>query len=99
MDGDMVNKVFVAVICLVILAVGIFVMTVFITTTEMSTTRTEAYNVTDPAVDFYVNLTFNPSQKPTAEQYNGITWVNVNAADIEWSGTKQVIIEHEGMQG
>ena len=99
MDGDMATKVLTVIFCLIIMGVGVFVVTMFVTTTETSTDRMETYEVADPSVDLYVNLTYNPSQKPTAEQYNGIEWVVVDPADIEWSGTKQVIIEHEGMQG
>ena len=99
MDGDMANKIMVVVVCLILLGVGIFAITMFTTTTQTVADRTETYPVVDPSVDLVVNLTYNPSVKPTAEQYNGISWVAVLSADIEWSGTKQVIIEHEGMQG
>jgi len=99
MNGDMASKVLVTIVCLLILGVGIFVVTMFVSTTEMTSDRTETYPVADPSVDFVVNLTYNPSIKPTAEQYNGIAWNTVNSANIEWSGTKEVIIEHEGMQG
>jgi len=99
MEGNTPEKILIVVVCLIILGVGIFAVTIFVSTTGMTADRTETFNVADPSVDLVVNLTYNPSIKPTAEQYNGIAWVTVLPADIEWSGTKQVIIEHEGMQG
>ena len=99
MDGDIANKILVVIVCLIIMGVGIFAVTMFTTTTQTVADRTETYPVADPSVDFVVNLTYNPSKKPTAEQYNGIQWVAVGSTEIEWSGTQQVIIEHEGMQG
>jgi len=96
---DTPQTVLTTIIILLLLGVGIFIITIFVTSTGTVSDMTETFTVTNPSVDLVVNLTYNPSVKPTAEQYNGISWVAVGAADIEWSGTKQVIIEHEGMQG
>jgi len=99
MDGEFANKILIVIICMMMLGVGIFVVTMFTTTTQTQSDRIETYAVTNPAVDLVVNVTFNPAAKPTAEQFNGIEWLAVGAADIEWNGFRQVIIENEGMQG
>lgn len=96
---DMPQTILMTVICVLLLAVGIFIITIFVTTTDTVSDMTQTYKVTDPSVDQHVNLTYNPAVKPTVEQYNGILWVAVPPTDVEWSGTKLVIVEHEGLQG
>jgi len=96
---DMSTKVVAVIICLLLLAVGIYIITIFVDTTGVETSKIETFSVSDPSVDLTVTLGYNPSVKPTVEQYNGISWNAVATADVEWSGTKTLVIEHEGMQG
>jgi len=96
---DMSTKILTVVICILLLAVGIFIITIFVGTTGIDTSKVETFSVADPSVDLTVTLGFNPSQKPTVEQFNGISWNAVSTADVEWSGSKTLVIEHEGMQG
>ena len=99
MMEDMPSKILVILVCLIIMGAGTFIITTFVSTTEMTTVRTESFVVTDPSVDLTVSLTFIPSEKPTVEQYNGIQWLSVDPTHVEWSSSKQVTVEHEGMQG
>ena len=86
-------------VCLLLLAIGIFVITIFVDTTDLDVARVETFAVTDPSVDLTVTLQLTPAAKPTVEQWNGISWVVVVPADVEWSGARALVIENEGMQG
>jgi hypothetical protein len=99
MEGSTPENILVVVVCLMLLGVGIFVMTIFVTSTDMETNREETYAVSDPTIDFSVDLTYVPATKPTVMQYNGIEWLPVDSADVEWSGLHNIIIKKEGMQG
>jgi len=96
---DIPKVVLTIVVCLILMAVGIFAVLVFVTTVGMESDVMEQFTVENPAVDKVVTLKSKPSAKPTITQYNGIGWVAVAAADIEWNGLYTLTVEHEGMQG
>lgn len=96
---DMSKNILTIIVCLILLAVGVFIIFTFVATAGMESAITETFNVADPSIDKVVTLKSKPAEKPTVIQFNGLGWFAVVAADVEWNGLLQLTVESEGMQG
>jgi len=98
MEQDMPTIIITIVVCLIIIAIGSFVIITFVTEGGIDSHYTQTFDVDNPSVDLTVTLKYKPSEKPTVYQYNTIEWVLVDAAHISYLD-EQVTVAAAGMQG
>ena len=96
---DMPKFVLTATICMLLLGIGLFVVLVTVTNIGMESSIERIYTVDDSTVDKSITLPAKPSAEPIVIQFNGIEWVSVDPAYVEWNGEVGLVVEHEGMFG
>jgi len=97
--NDMPKTVLTIIVCMLLLAVGIFVVLVFVSTVGMESSITQTVSVSDPSVDKAVTLEAKPAQTPTVYQYNGLVWLPVSSTYVNWDGQTTLTVAAAGMQG
>jgi len=96
---DMPKFVLTVTVSMLLLGIGLFVVLVAVTNIGMESSIERTYDVNDPTIDKTITLPAKPSAEPTVIQYNGIAWVAVDPAYVEWNGELTLVVEHEGMFG
>ena len=96
---DMPKTVLTIVISLLLLSIGTFVVLVIVTNTGLDASITQTFAVDDPSTDKTVTLQAKPSGTPNVWQFNGMEWLAVDSAFLNWDGDTQLIVLSGGMQG
>ena len=96
---DMPKTVLTIVICLLLLAIGVFVVLVITTSIGMESSITQTFTVDDPTVDKTVTLKAKPSGTPDVWQFNGLEWLQVSSTFLNWDGNVGLTVASGGMQG
>jgi len=96
---DMPKTVLTIVVSLLLIAIGTFVVLVIVTNVGLESSITQTFTVDNPSVDKTVTLQAKPSGTPNVWQFNGLEWLQVNSAFLNWDGAKQLTILSGGMQG
>jgi hypothetical protein len=95
---DMPKVVLTVTVTLLVFVVGMFAFLVVNEEIGYTKSQTETFSVSDPSVDKTCTTVFYVDSVTSVQQYNGMEWVNVDAAYISFSG-KQVVVDSGGMQG
>jgi len=96
---DMPKTVLTIIVCMLLLAVGIFVILVFDGNVGMESSVTQTVSVDDPSVDKSISLEAKPAQTPTVTQFNGLEWLPVSSTYVNWDGNLGLTVAAAGMQG
>jgi len=99
MMEDMPKTVLTIIVCMLLLAVGIFVILTFVSNVGMESSITQTVSVSDPSVDKTVTLEAKPASTPTVTQFNGMIWQTVSSTYVNWDGQTTLTVAAAGMQG